>query len=437
MRIQTAATFVVILLVAFTAGAQSSWSTHTRAGEYAFARGDFERAEEEFQSALEIAQGLPPGNQQLETSLENLARLYEHDSDFDRAQPLYQLLLAAQETRLGTMDPTLLDTLYAVARVSQPMGDLPTVEDSLQRFDEIADESRAADPRQHWQALEMMARMKLVAEEEEQALVWQRKAVAVIADDERATDDERANAIESLANMELEAGEGFAAEQLYTELAELRVTEDGAHGLPRTMAQGAVAAFGAGQLETAEHLAMRSLNAAPDADTEYPARTVIADISWLQVNRGTDDLSMLLAAADDSEELDRARARHRSLLEIEDPKQRQTLSRLVTIEAISGSPSNAARWQEQLLALVEGTDGPTSTNAISTRKDLVTLLAASGETDQALQENQKILAAMESEHGPNDPCLLPVLEQRFELFTADGQKKQAKMVRKRIKKLTR
>jgi tetratricopeptide (TPR) repeat protein len=437
MRIRTEATFVIILLVAVTAVAQSSWSAHTRAGEYAFARGDLERAEEEFQAALEMAQSLPPGNQQLETSLQNLARLYEHDSDFDRAQPLYQLLLAAQETRLGTMDPTLLDTLYAVARVSQPTGDLPTVEDSLQRFDEIAEASRAADPRQHWQALEMMARMKLVAEDEAQALVWQRKAVAVIADDRRATDEERANAIESLANMELKAGEGFAAERLYVELAELRTIEDGADGLPRTMARGAVAAFGAGQLETAEHLAMRSLNAAPDADIEYLARTVLADISWLQVNRGTDDLLMLLAAAGDGEELDRARDRQRSLLEIEEPKQRQTLSRLVQIEALSGSAADAARWQEQLLALVESTEGRTSATTVSTRKDLVILLAASGKSDQALQENQTILGILETEYGPNDPRLLPVLEQRLELFTADGQKKQAKKVRKRIKKLAR
>jgi hypothetical protein len=317
------------------------------------------------------------------------------------------------------------------------MGDLPTVEDSLQRFDEIAEASQAADPRQHWQALEMMARMKLVAEDEEQALIWQRKAVAVIADDKRASDEERASAIESLANMELTAGEGFAAEQLYVRLAELRMIEDEADGMPRTMAEGAAAAFSAGQLETAERLAMRSLNAAPDTEAEMKARTVLADLSWLKVNRGTDDLDILLAAAGDSEELARARDRHRSLLELEDPKQRQTLSRLVQIEALRGFPDNAVRWQAQLLELVESTAGPMSDSAVGTRTGIVTLLAASGKTDQALHENQMILGMIETEYGPNDPRLLPVLEQRLELFTADGQKRQAKKVRKQIKKLTR
>ena len=437
MRIRIVAALFAVLMGAYTAGAQSAWSVHTRTGEYAFARGDLERAEQEFQAALEIAQGLPAGNTQLETSLENLARLYEHDSDFDRAQPLYQLLLAAQETRLGTKHPALLDTLYAVARVSQPMGDLPTVEESLRRFDEIAGETRGADPRQHWQALEMMARMKLVAEDEDQALEWQRKAVAVIGGDKRATEEERANAIESLANMELTAGEGVAAEKLYLQLAELRMIEDEADGMPQTMAQGAVAAFGAGQLETAERLAMRALSAAPDTNAELKARTVLADLSWLKVNRGTNDLDMLLAAAGDTEDLTRARDRHRSLLELEDPKRPETLSRLVQIETLRGFPDNAARWQGQLVELAGDSSGTMTEPAMSARTDLVTLLAASGKLEQALRENQKIVAEIEAEHGPTDVRLLPVLEQRLELCTSNGQKKQAKKVRKQIKKLSR
>ena len=74
MRIGIVGALVVAVLVAATAGAQSSWSAHTRAGEYSFARGDLERAENEFQAALEIAQAFLEGDQRLETSLENLAR---------------------------------------------------------------------------------------------------------------------------------------------------------------------------------------------------------------------------------------------------------------------------------------------------------------------------------------------------------------------------
>ena len=48
-------TTIIACLIAVppVAQAQSSWSTHTRAAEYAFARGDLERAEKEFQAALE------------------------------------------------------------------------------------------------------------------------------------------------------------------------------------------------------------------------------------------------------------------------------------------------------------------------------------------------------------------------------------------------
>ena len=119
----------------------------TRGAEYAFARGQMGPAESGFQKALEIAQAFPPGDLRLEVSLENLGRFYEHQSQFAKAQPLYQLLLAAQEYRVGPDDPALLNTLFIVARVSQPLGDLPTVESCLTRFDAIATASDRADPR--------------------------------------------------------------------------------------------------------------------------------------------------------------------------------------------------------------------------------------------------------------------------------------------------
>ena len=114
MRLRTTTVLLLITFAVCGVHAQDSWSAHTRAGEYAFARGDLERAEAEFQAALEIAQQLPAGDRRLETSLENLARLSEHESDFDRAQSLYQLQLAAEEMRVGEEDPVLLDTLLAV-----------------------------------------------------------------------------------------------------------------------------------------------------------------------------------------------------------------------------------------------------------------------------------------------------------------------------------
>jgi len=264
MRNRTVATFIFILVTAVAAGAQSSWSTHTRAGEYAFAQGNYEHAEGEFQAALQIAQAFPPGDLRLETSLENLGRLYEHDSDLDKAQPLYQLMLAVQESRLGLKDPGLLGTLYAVARVSQPMGDLPTTKDSLERYAEIAQTSGMADPRQHWQVLSMLARLEIVTDDTDAALQWQRLSVETMTEDPSATDDERAAQLESLVQMELTAGEGRRAEMALVQLATVRQEEDEADAMARTMAEGSAAAFAAGELETAERLAMRTLNADPE-----------------------------------------------------------------------------------------------------------------------------------------------------------------------------
>ena len=433
MKSGTAIAFTIVLLIGVSAGAQDSWSTHTSAGEYAFARGNLEHAESEFRAALDIAQGLPAGDRRLETSLENLARLYEHESDFDRAQPLYQLLLAAKEHRLGSENPALLSSLYAVARVSQPMGDLPTVESSLERFAAIAAASGEADPRQHWQVLQMLSRMQTVQEKPDQAVKWQRLAAEAIADDRGATSEEKIDLLVGLAEMELVAENGPAAERIYVEVAELRTEEDEADAFPDTMAEGAEMALNAAAFVTAERLAMRATHAYPDADAELKARKVLAELSWIKVNRGTSDMENLLAAASDDEELVRARDRLRALMVLEGTDKRTTLTRLAQVEALRGQPASAADWQFQLLEIVA--DDPEA--AAAARRDLVTLLAAAGRYDEALAENAAVLADLEAQYGTSDKRLLPVLNQRQALFEAAGNKKQAKKTRKRIKKLTR
>jgi tetratricopeptide (TPR) repeat protein len=432
MKPAAAIAFTLILMIGVSAGAQASWSAHTSAGEYAFARGDIDRAESEFRAALEIAQGFPAGDRSLETSLENLARLYEHESDFDRAQPLYQLLLAAKEFRLGSEHPALLSSLYAVARVSQPMGDLPTVESSLEKFAAIAATSGEADPRQHWQVLQMLARMQTIQEKPDQAVVWQRQAAEAIADDPGATSEEQINLFASLAEMELVAENGPAAEQIYVKVAELRKEEDEADAFPDTMAEGAEIALAAAQFETAERLAMRATHAHPDADAELQARKVLVELSWIKVNRGTDDMEILLAAAGDNEELVRARDRLRELILLEGADKRTTLTRLAQVEALRGQPASAADWQILLLEVLTE-----ESQITAARRDLVTLLAAAGRYDEALVENAAVLADLETQYGPSDKRLMPILSQRQELCEAAGDKKQAKKIKKRIRKLSR
>jgi len=433
MRLRYAVVLVLAVFAASAAGAQTSWSARTNTGEYAFAQGDVRRAETEFRAALEIAQSFPPGDRRLETSLENLGRLYEHQSDFDRAQPMYQLLVAAREVRLGTNHPALLDPLFAVARVSQPTGDLPTVVDSLQRYAAIAESSGKAEPRRYWQALQMLARMETVQEKPDQAVVWQRQAAEVIGDDPSATLQERVHVLESLAEMELVAENGPAAERIYVDIAALRKQKDGANAYPDTMVQGAETALAAAEFETAEGLALRALDANPEAGAELQARKVLAEISWIKVNRGTDDMANLLAAAADDEELVLARDRLQSLLLLAQGDDRQTLGRLAQVEALRGQPASAADWQRQLLDLVA--DDPAASAAA--RRDLVTLLAAGGRYDEALEENAVVLAELEARYGPADRRLMPVLGQRLEICEAAGNKKEAKKTRKRMKKLAR
>jgi len=281
--------------------------------------------------------------------------------------------------------------------------------------------------------LQMLARMQTIQEKPDQALEWQRRAGKVIADDQGATMEEHVALLESLAEMELVAGNGPAAERVFLEIAELLGEEDEADAFPRTMAQGAETALAAGELETAERLAMRSTNAYPDAAAELQARKVLAELAWIKVNRGTDDMATLLAAAGDDVELDRARDRLRSMIALETGDDLTTLSRLAQVEALRGQPAAAADWQSQLLEIL-----PADTDAAAgARQNLVTLLAAAGQFDEALVENAVILADLERKYGTADSRLMPVLGQRLELLEGARRKKEAKQVRKRMKKISR
>jgi tetratricopeptide (TPR) repeat protein len=433
----------IILFAAVAAFAIDPWEYRTNAAEWAFANGDYERAETEFRGALELAQKLPPGDLRLETSLENLARFFEHQSRIDEAQPLYLLLIAAQEYRVGKDDPSLLDTLVAVARVSVPAGDTPAAEASLEHYLAIAEATGEAEPSQHWGVLSMFARMKTLSEEHERALELQRRAVEVVLDDPGATGVERATELESLAQMELLHGTAGRAEGLLVDAVELRAA-DGEGTSTEVLAKAAATALGAGEPELAERLGERALAAArSDGSDELPAQKVLADASWLKVRRAG-ELVDLLGSGGGDPGLATAAQRLSSLAELQranlpsgHPDRVETLARLVRIEALRGQTAAAADWQRRYLDEIRPSAGDASPALLTARSELVVLLTAAGRTDEAARENASIIQALEAAHGPTDARLIAPLQRQVELLIELGRKKEAKAIRKRLKKMSR
>jgi tetratricopeptide (TPR) repeat protein len=443
MRHRTAAVLMVTIITAVVAAAQDPWEYRTSAGEWAFANGDHERAEAEFRGALELAQRLPPGDRRLETSLENLARLYEHQMRLDEAQPLYQLLVAAMEIRVGGDSPSLLDTLVAVARVSLASGDSPTAEASLGRYLEIAASSGVADSGQHWRVLSMLARMNTLTERHDEALDLQRRAVDVMAGDAGASGAERATELESLAQMELLYGSGQEAERRLVEAVELRVTEG--HGRAAdTLAGAAATALGAGEIDIAERLAERALSAAAaDGSQPLPAHRVLADVEWMRVRRSGNIEDLVGAGADDPR-LAAARERLTELVEAQraelppnHPDIAESCSRLARVAALRGDAVAAADWQRRYLDTVRGTSSETAETVLTARASLVALLALAGRTSEAAEENALLIGNLEDVYGPDAINLIPALERQQILLTEAGRKKEAKAIKKRLRKLSR
>jgi tetratricopeptide (TPR) repeat protein len=429
----------LVALVTLTAAlvAAADWDELTRTGEWAFSRGDFERAETAFQDALHATRELPPEDPRIEVSLGNLARLYEHQMRYEEAQPLYQLMLAAREARLGPDHAALLEPLAAIVRTSARIGDTPTTEDSLVRWIELADATGAADPTEHWQMLALLSRTLVLQERGGEALVSQRRAVELATEDPDADPVERAATIETLAQLELLYGEPGRAEGLLDLALDLRTEAGGAEAPAASLAAAAETALGAAESELATRLAVRAVNAAEDRETRIRALTVLGDAAWLTVGRGATSPSAVLGVATGDADVAATRARLEDLIaELDrepsgDPALRlRTIRRLAVATAMEGDADAAIRWQQEVVDTSPG-------DPLDPRRELVSLLIAAGRTADAAAENAAVIETLEASVGPDDPRLLGPLRTQQELLSDLGRRKEARAVKKRVRRLER
>lgn len=433
---------IFFLMLALPISAQSTtWESHTRTGEYAFAVGDTERAETEFRSALAIAQKLPPPDQRLEKTLGDLARLYEHEGRFAEALPMYQLEIAAAEYRLGGDTAELLAPLLGLSRVAMQSGDIPAAEDALQRYRTGAEATDTADPSQHWVALAMLARTCTLQGRDEEALEIQREAIAVLDEARGPTEIERATALESLAQMELLHGDADAAEALLVRAAELRGADEEGGGIAVMLTAAAGTALGAGEFDVADRLAGKALEAATAEGLDLmPIDTILADIAWMRVRRGTDNLGDLYLGASPGPDLDTAYDRlmkvHGAVDAQTDPAViRDNLTRLAQVAALRGEVADSAHWQRLFADLQRELTGGDSAEAMAAQENLIGLFTTANQPGKAVTANAWLIAMQERAWGESSPKLRPALERQLDLLTQAGLKKEAKAVKKRLKKL--
>jgi tetratricopeptide (TPR) repeat protein len=432
---------ILTLVLALPVFAQSTWESHTRTGEYAFAVGDTDRAETEFLAALTIAQKLPPPDQRLETSLGNLARLYEHQARFAEALPMYQLEVAAADYRLGGDSAELLAPLLGLARSAMQSGDVPAAEDALRRYRTVADSTGAGDPGQRWVALAMLARTCTLQGHDDEALEIQREAVAVLDQAHGPTGIERATAMESLAQMELLHGSADSAEALLVRAAELRGADDEGGGTASMLTAAAGTALGAGEFDVAQRLGERALDAATAEGLDlFPVNKILADIAWMRVRRGTDNLGDLFLGAAPGAELDAAYDRlmmvHGAVDSQTDPAvTRDNLTRLAQVAALRGEVEDAAHWQRLFIGAERETTAVDSAAVMAAEENLIGLYIAANQPDKAVPANAWLIATQEQAWGESSPRLRPALERQLDLLTQAGLKKEAKAVKKRLKQL--
>jgi tetratricopeptide (TPR) repeat protein len=433
--------FVLLILLIMTSPVifAQEWGQRTQAGEMAFAYGNMKLAEREFRAALEIAQQLPEGDHRLETSLENLGRLFEHQARWNQAQPLYELLVVAQAHRAGKQSPVLLSSLLAAGRVALQAPDPPSAEAHLKRFVELADLTGKADAEELRAVLSMLSRMYVLRERTDEALALQRRSVGMLGPDSILTPIEKAAEIETLAQLELLHGSVDEARQLLLDAIELRREDDKTVSAAAELVIAANTAYAAGEPDLAEELARLALAAKDGAEHALAIETVLADVAWLKVRRASTSLEELLAVVSDSPDLVVAEERLSNLIQRHQSEAGTgaqvvdtLIARLVQVQAVRGHADAAAATQQQLVASFRNVGGTPLRSALS---DLAVLLVSAGRDSEAVEVYGELIPMLETANGVNDPRLIPTLQTQMELLKQLGRKKEAKAIKKRLKKL--
>ncbi|MCP4895975.1 MAG: tetratricopeptide repeat protein [bacterium] len=436
---RTAIALIAALLAFSSAHAQTTWESRIHAGELAFAQGDQERAEKEFRAAVKLAQSFRAGDPQVETSYENLARLLAHQSRLDESQPVYELLLAATELRIGESHPDLLGTLAALGRVALGAGDVPTAETSLRRYVTIADAATDPDPSPLRAVLALLARMATLAERHDEAVELQRRVAGLALHDPMLVPGEKAHYVETLVQAELTHGNPELVLALIEQAATLRSQDEDPVMPATTWARAAAAAASAAEPSIAEAAAERALQLEGDLKATRMALQALADASWLQVPGSQATVAELIGVASDSELLQQADQRTTAVMEWDKSQATDNAAyaienarRIFLIKVLRGQFSQAAQLQKERVANLKPVGGKALTKAL---EDLFALQHASGKVEDALATNAEITALLETQHGTVHASLVPVLERQLTMLTDLKQKKEARAVKKRLKKL--
>jgi len=424
--------------------AAGSWSSHTHAGELAFAHRDYVTAERELRAALEIAEGLPVGDERLETSLENMARLAEHQMQPKEARELLQRLLELRRARLGRDSAELLEVLEPLARSCQATGDAVAAMQVLRDYLAIADTAQRVDTDGLERVLTDLVRLERFADHPETALPLQRRLVELRRSEYTADAPEVAAGMQTLAQLELMYGSVEAGEKLLQELAERR-GESGEEIGP-ALASASASLFGAGRFAAAKAVADRALDvagpSARDDGAMLPAHATLAGLSWMALRTPADQLAEILPGADRPDTGDvyltlvNLLRRQESALGGTHPDVETTLGRLADLVLLAAGDDRQELALEAVRTVTDARlrlNGPGAGKTWEAQQELVRLLLDSGDLGAAEQALGELVAGMESKIGDHALELVPVLREQADVLKQMRRRKEARALTKRAK----
>jgi len=107
---------ILFVLVFLTACAQDDrWNNLSEAGRVAFQQGQYEEAATRYREALQEANRFAENDPRLETTLDNLARIYEIQGKYSDAESLNRRLWEIKKATLGEKHPGVVQSMERLA----------------------------------------------------------------------------------------------------------------------------------------------------------------------------------------------------------------------------------------------------------------------------------------------------------------------------------
>jgi len=375
-----------------------------------------------YEETLQILEAkLGAEHQDVATTLNNLAELYESMEDYEKALPLFQRALDIRENVLGPQHPSVATTLNNLAELYRQMGDYEKALPLFQRALEIYEKVLGSQHPSVATILNNLAELYCMMEDYEKALPLFQRAFEISENVLGPQHPSVATTLNNLAGLYRQMGDYENALPLYQRALEIseKVLDSQHPSVATTLNNLAELYCLMEDYEKALQLYQKVLEVYENVlgSQNPPAATTLNNLAGLYRQMGDYENALPL--------YQRALEISEKVLDSQHPSVATTLNNLAELYCLTEDYEKALSLFQKALSIRENVLGSQHPSVATTLNNLAELYCLMEDYEKALPLFQKALGIRENVLSPQHPSVATTLNNLAELYRQMGDYEKA------------